>query len=94
MILDAAAAQGLDLPASVMLGDKASDMRAAQAAGVGTRILLPADAAEAAAAPAGTVVLPEAATLRDALRLILGARAGKAPGTPWLMSGASIQSGS
>ncbi|HYF06306.1 MAG TPA: HAD family hydrolase [Acetobacteraceae bacterium] len=57
MILDAAAAHGLDLPRSLMLGDRASDMEAALAAGVGTRILLPASPDEVRRAPAGTVVL-------------------------------------
>jgi len=58
MILDAAAAHALDLSSSVMLGDRATDMEAARAAGVGTRVLLPADAGEARAAPSGTLVLP------------------------------------
>ncbi|WP_043340070.1 D-glycero-alpha-D-manno-heptose-1,7-bisphosphate 7-phosphatase [Belnapia moabensis] len=58
MLLDAAAAHGIGLGASVMLGDKASDMEAARAAGVGTRILASGDAAEAARAPEGTLVLP------------------------------------
>jgi D-glycero-D-manno-heptose 1,7-bisphosphate phosphatase len=57
MILDACRAHGLDPAASVMLGDRATDMQAALAAGVGTRLLLPADAAETEAAPQGTVVL-------------------------------------
>jgi D-glycero-D-manno-heptose 1,7-bisphosphate phosphatase len=58
MLLDAAAAHRLDLAASVMVGDKASDAEAAFRAGVGTRILVSTDAAEAARAPAGTLVLP------------------------------------
>lgn len=57
MILDACATHGLDPAASVMLGDRASDMQAALAAGIGTRLLLPAGPDEVAAAPAGTVVL-------------------------------------
>jgi D-glycero-D-manno-heptose 1,7-bisphosphate phosphatase len=57
MILDACATHGLDPAASAMIGDRATDMQAALAAGIRTRILLPADAAEAAAAPAGTRVL-------------------------------------
>lgn len=57
MILDAAAAHGLDLGASLMLGDRATDMQAGRAAGVGTLLLLPAESAEAAAAPGGTLVL-------------------------------------
>jgi len=68
MILDAAAAHGLDLPRSVMIGDRASDMQAAQAAGVGTRILLTSAPEEVAAAPPGTVVLPDGA-LAAAARL-------------------------
>jgi D-glycero-D-manno-heptose 1,7-bisphosphate phosphatase len=69
MILDAAAAHRLDLARSVMVGDHAADMQAAAAAGVGTRILLAATPAEAAAAPPGTLVLPNGA-LRQAARLI------------------------
>lgn len=41
-----------------MLGDRASDMVAAAAAGVDTRILLAAKSSEAAQAPEGTVKLP------------------------------------
>ena len=63
MILDAAAAHRLDLAASVMLGDRATDMQAGRAAGVGTLLLLPAETGEAAAAPAGSRVLG-----RDGLR--------------------------
>ena len=58
MMLDAAATHGLDLAASVMLGDKASDAEAARRAGIGTRILVTTDTMEAARAPAGTLVLP------------------------------------
>lgn len=58
MILDACAAHGLDPARSTMLGDRASDMQAALAAGVGTRILLAASPAEAATAPSGTILLP------------------------------------
>jgi D-glycero-D-manno-heptose 1,7-bisphosphate phosphatase len=67
MILDACAAHGLDPARSAMLGDRASDMQAALAAGVGTRLLLPANAAEIVAAPPGTRVIAEggpAAALR------------------------------
>jgi D-glycero-D-manno-heptose 1,7-bisphosphate phosphatase len=71
MILDAAADYKLDLQGSVMVGDKASDMHAAQAAGLGARILLSRDLTEIALAPVGGFVagsLPEAAQL---LRTIL-----------------------
>lgn len=44
MLLQAAADLGLDLASSVLVGDKASDMAAAAAAGVGLRILLGASA--------------------------------------------------
>ena len=63
MLLDAAAAHGIDLGASLMLGDRASDMQAALAAGIGTRILASEDAAEIALAPAGTLVLPSVAAV-------------------------------
>ena len=43
MLLDAAAELHLDLPASVMFGDRASDMQAARAAGVGRRVVLATD---------------------------------------------------
>lgn len=69
MILDASAAHGLDAARSVMVGDRASDMQAALAAGVGTRILLAATPAEAAAAPPGTILLPDGA-LREAARIL------------------------
>jgi D-glycero-D-manno-heptose 1,7-bisphosphate phosphatase len=69
MLLDAAEQHGLDLARSVMIGDRASDMLAAEAAGVPTRILLSNDAAEAAGAPFGTRVLPEGA-LRAAAGLL------------------------
>lgn len=57
MLLEAAQDLRLDLSASVMLGDRASDMHAAVSAGVGHRVLVPAAAAEVAAAPPGTLVL-------------------------------------
>lgn len=43
MILRAAARLGLDLPASLMFGDKPSDLQAARAAGVGRYALLATD---------------------------------------------------
>lgn len=53
MVLDAAAEHRLDLPASAMIGDKITDIQAARAAGVGTRILLAGSAAEIAALAPG-----------------------------------------
>lgn len=73
MILDAAAEHGLDLPGSVMVGDKATDMQAALAAGLGRRILLSTDPTEIAQAPAGSEAI---ATLAEAARLI------RRPGAP------------
>lgn len=56
MLLDAAAALGLDLPGSIMVGDQPGDAEAGFRAGIGTRILVSAD--PAAAVPPGTLVLP------------------------------------
>ncbi len=69
MILDAAAAHGIDLPASALVGDRASDMQAGRAAGVGRLFLLPADEAEAEAAPSGTALIDQGGlwTVRDRL---------------------------
>lgn len=61
MLLDAAAAHGLALAGSVLVGDRASDALAGLRAGVGTRVLVGGDAAEAAAAPPGTLLLPSVA---------------------------------
>jgi D-glycero-D-manno-heptose 1,7-bisphosphate phosphatase len=61
MILDACAALGLDPARSAMLGDRATDMQAALAAGVARRLLLPADAGERHAAPEGCVILGDLA---------------------------------
>jgi len=58
MLHDAAAALGLDLPASIMIGDKASDAIAGALAGIGILVLVSADPAERRAAPPGTLVLP------------------------------------
>lgn len=69
MLLDAALAHGLDVGRSVMLGDRATDMVAARAAGVGRRVLLPADAAEAKDA-GDCHVLPLGVGLGSALRLL------------------------
>lgn len=59
MILDACAAHGLDPVRSTIIGDRATDMQAGAAAGLGRLILLPFDAAEAEAAPPGTIILRE-----------------------------------
>jgi D-glycero-D-manno-heptose 1,7-bisphosphate phosphatase len=45
MLLRAAADLNLDLASSVLIGDQASDIEAARAAGIGTRILLTQDSA-------------------------------------------------
>lgn len=65
MLLDAAAAHALDLAASVLVGDRATDVLAGARAGVGTRVLVTADRAEAALAPAGTLVLPSVLAAAD-----------------------------
>src|SRR6478609_8333437 len=57
MLLDAAAALGLDLPGSIMIGDQPGDAEAARRAGIGTRILVSADAV-ATGVPPGTLLLP------------------------------------
>jgi D-glycero-D-manno-heptose 1,7-bisphosphate phosphatase len=57
MIVDAAAAHGLDLAGSALIGDRATDMLAGRAAGVGRLLLVPADDAEAQAAPPGTTII-------------------------------------
>jgi D-glycero-D-manno-heptose 1,7-bisphosphate phosphatase len=69
MILDAAVAHGLDLARSAMIGDRASDMHAAVAAGVPLRILLSSTPEEIAAAPPGTHLLPDGALAAAALLL-------------------------
>lgn len=61
MLLDAARTHDLDLARSVMIGDRASDMAAAVAAGVPIRLLLPIGAAEEEAAPPGTHVIRDLA---------------------------------
>lgn len=73
MMHDAARAHGLDLATSAMLGDRATDMLAAAAAGIPTRILLPADAAEADAVPPGTIVITEGGLAAAARHLAPGA---------------------
>lgn len=61
MILDACAAHGLEPARSTIIGDRATDMQAGAAAGLGRLVLLSADAAEAAASPPGTIMLHEGA---------------------------------
>lgn len=75
MVLEAARDLGLDLGLSVMVGDRASDMQAARAAGVGYRLLVPAEAAEMAAAPPGTLVL---GSLAEAVIWLAGRPEGRA----------------
>jgi D-glycero-D-manno-heptose 1,7-bisphosphate phosphatase len=60
MLLAAAQQFDIDLPGSVLIGDRATDMQAAQAAGVGTKLLLGPDVADG---PAPAAVLR---TLADA----------------------------
>lgn len=69
MILHACAAHGLDPARSTIIGDRATDMQAGLAAGLGRLILLPAEPIEAAVAPEGTVVLHDA-SLSAAIPLI------------------------
>lgn len=59
MLLRARDELGLDLPGSVLLGDKTSDIEAGRAAGVGLKLLLRAapDPDDPAAPPAGTVIV-------------------------------------
>ncbi len=45
MLLRARAELGLDLPSSILIGDSPSDIEAAMAAGIGTKILLSSEAA-------------------------------------------------
>lgn len=56
MLLAARDEFGLDMGASLMIGDALSDMQAAAAAGVGRRLLLSADAGCAAADAGATPV--------------------------------------
>lgn len=69
MLLRARDELGIDLPGSVLLGDKVSDILAGRAAGVELNLLLRAgpDADDPAEPPAGTV---QVATLADARALI------------------------
>jgi D-glycero-D-manno-heptose 1,7-bisphosphate phosphatase len=67
MLLRARDELGLDLGASIMLGDKASDMRAGQAAGVGRLLLLCAGPDPSDELPSGT---RRVATLAEARAVI------------------------
>jgi D-glycero-D-manno-heptose 1,7-bisphosphate phosphatase len=66
MLLAAAADLGVDLASSVLIGDKASDIAAGAAAGVGLRILLGPSAA--CQAPASCVPVPDLAAALALLR--------------------------
>ena len=85
MLQDAARDLGLALPGSVMFGDKCDDMRAARAAGVGTRVFLgkdglgpPGEACDDAAAGLRFASLAHAVT-DPALRRLLGLAAAPPP---------------
>jgi len=65
MLLEAASAHGLDLAASAMLGDRATDMAAGRAAGVRALGLLGAAPAELAAAGPGVVALADHAAAAE-----------------------------
>ncbi len=65
MLRDAAAALTLDLPASVIVGDKASDAEAGRRAGVGTLILVSDDPAERRLAPPGTLAMTSIRAVTD-----------------------------
>ncbi|RAI57193.1 HAD family hydrolase [Roseicella frigidaeris] len=67
MLHDAAAALGLDLAGSLIIGDQASDMEAGRRAGLRTRLLV---SDRPAAAPAATLVLP---SVRAAAAWLAGA---------------------
>jgi D-glycero-D-manno-heptose 1,7-bisphosphate phosphatase len=66
MILDACTALGIDPARSIMVGDRATDMWAAHAAGVRQCILLPADTTEEKAVlPATTIIHRAGLTARE-----------------------------
>jgi D-glycero-D-manno-heptose 1,7-bisphosphate phosphatase len=67
MILRSAQVLGIDLAASLMFGDKASDIEAARRAGVGRTVLVATDANPAAAKGAA----PEFNSLADAVGALL-----------------------
>ncbi len=70
MLLRARDELGLDLAASVLLGDKVSDMLAGRAAGVGHLLLLRAHPDAADAPPAGTQRVATLAEARAAIEAI------------------------
>jgi D-glycero-D-manno-heptose 1,7-bisphosphate phosphatase len=65
MLRDAAAAHGLDLPRSIIIGDHATDAEAGHRAGVGTLVLVTRNPTEAARAPQGTLLLPDVAAAAE-----------------------------
>jgi len=64
MMLAAADKHYIDLPASIMVGDKDSDMQAAKAAGIGSRYLLPGN--YDASGDEGVIVIDD---LREIIRI-------------------------
>ncbi|MBB3898675.1 D-glycero-alpha-D-manno-heptose-1,7-bisphosphate 7-phosphatase [Roseococcus suduntuyensis] len=76
MILDAAAALELDVAASVMVGDRRTDMAAAKAAGVGLRLLFPNDIVEVSDNCPRTIIFPVGSSLALAISF-LSAGSGK-----------------
>jgi D-glycero-D-manno-heptose 1,7-bisphosphate phosphatase len=68
MILEAAAAFGLDLSRSALIGDKASDIEAARRAGVGLRIVMTSELDEVVACPAGTFTVESLAEAEVLIR--------------------------
>lgn len=65
MLLAAAQQFNIDLPGSVLIGDKATDMQAAEAAGVGTKLLFGSDMVD------GLVPTAVLETLADAKRWLV-----------------------
>ena len=63
MLQDAATALTLDLPSSIIVGDKASDAEAGRRAGVGTLVLVSDDPTEQRQAPPGTLAMPSVAAV-------------------------------
>jgi D-glycero-D-manno-heptose 1,7-bisphosphate phosphatase len=79
MILRAAAEHSLDLPRSVLVGDKTTDVEAGRAAGVGCCVLVrsghPLDEADVAAADSVFENLPEVASALGDNQLCAGSGA-------------------